>query len=89
MESLPPTSDIKMIDIWLVFCQLVPFAEVVLLTAMEYRREDPEETAENEIMDLPLPLDEDEGDEDSPKQSSFWVHLISVCNVPTLKTLGK
>ena len=35
MEGLPPTSDIKMIDIWLVLCQMVPFAEVVLLTAME------------------------------------------------------
>ena len=40
MESLPPTSDIKMIDIWLVLCQMVPFAEVMLLTAMEYNRED-------------------------------------------------
>ena len=40
MESLPPTSDIKMIDIWLVLCQMVPFAEVVLLTAMEYHRKD-------------------------------------------------
>merc|ERR1711928_2105 len=38
MESLPPTSDIKMIDIWLVLCQIYPFVEVVLLTAMEYRR---------------------------------------------------
>ena len=36
MESLPPTSDIKMIDIWLILCQLVPFAQVVLLTAMEF-----------------------------------------------------
>ena len=40
MESLPLTSDIKMIDIWLIFCQLVPFSEVVLLTAIEYLRED-------------------------------------------------
>ena len=40
MEGLPPTSDIKMIDIWLVLCQMVPFAEVVLLTAIEYNRED-------------------------------------------------
>merc|ERR1719270_455193 len=39
MEGLPPTSDIKMIDIWLILCQLVPFAQVVLLTAMEYLRE--------------------------------------------------
>ena len=40
MEGLPPTSDIKMIDIWLILCQLVPFTQVVLLTAMEYLRED-------------------------------------------------
>ena len=40
MEGLPPTSDIKMIDIWLVLCQMVPFAEVVLITAMEYHRKD-------------------------------------------------
>ena len=40
MESLPPTSDIKMIDIWLILCQIYPFLEVVLLTAMEYRKED-------------------------------------------------
>ena len=39
MEGLPPTSDIKMIDIWLILCQLVPFAQVVLLTAIEYLRE--------------------------------------------------
>ena len=39
MEGLPPTSDIKMIDIWLVLCQMVPFVEVVLLTAMEYQRD--------------------------------------------------
>ena len=40
MEGLPPTSSIKMVDIWLVLCQIYPFAEVVLLTAMEYQRED-------------------------------------------------
>ena len=38
MESLPPTSDIKMIDCWLILCQLVPFTQVVLLTAMDYLR---------------------------------------------------
>merc|ERR1711953_441943 len=40
MESLPLTSDIKMIDIWLILCQIYPFVEVVLLTAMEYQREE-------------------------------------------------
>ena len=48
MESLPPTSDIKMIDIWLILCQLVPFAQVVLLTAIEYLREDEKEKREVE-----------------------------------------
>ena len=35
MEGLPPTSDTKMIDYWRILSQLVPFAEVVLLTVME------------------------------------------------------
>ena len=29
-----------MIDYWLILCQLVPFTEVVLLTAIEYLREE-------------------------------------------------
>ena len=28
MDRLPTTSYLKMIDIWLIFCQLIPFAEV-------------------------------------------------------------
>ena len=35
IEELPPTSDMKMIDIWLIFCLVVPFTEVVLRTAIE------------------------------------------------------
>ena len=49
IEELPPTSDTKMIDLWLIFCLLVPFSEVVLRTAIEVladcgcaRCEDPE-----------------------------------------------
>ena len=34
IEELPPTSDMKMIDIWLIFCLVVPFLEVILKTAM-------------------------------------------------------
>ena len=33
--ELPPTSDMKMIDIWLIFSLVVPFLEVVLRTAIE------------------------------------------------------
>ena len=35
IEELPPTSDMKMIDIWLIFCLVVPFLEVILRTAIE------------------------------------------------------
>merc|ERR1712004_307894 len=40
MEGLPPTSATKMIDYWLILCQLVPFAQVVLLTIKENLREE-------------------------------------------------
>ena len=44
IEELPPTSDTKMIDIWLIFCLLVPFAFTLVQTAIEcYREEDDEE----------------------------------------------
>ena len=46
MESLPSTADIKMVDIWLIFCQLVPLTEDVLLTVKEYFREDEREQIE-------------------------------------------
>ena len=72
MESLPPTSDIKMIDIWLVLCQMVPFAEVVLLTAMEYNRED-------ENMSVEMNVEE----EDEPKEKG-----CQKCWVPRLTTIG-
>ena len=39
MQMLPATAYIKMIDVFLIFGQLYPFAEVVLLTTMEYKRE--------------------------------------------------
>ena len=39
MQMLPATAYVKMVDVWLIFGQLVPFAEVVILTAMEYHRE--------------------------------------------------
>ena len=34
MEKLPLTSYPKMIDVWLIICQLVPFSEVVLQSSM-------------------------------------------------------
>ena len=49
MESLPPTSTTKMIDYWLILCQLVPFTQVVLLTAIEFFKE---KDQEDEVADL-------------------------------------
>ena len=31
-KSLPPTAYVKLIDVWLIFSQLIPFAEVVIQT---------------------------------------------------------
>ena len=36
MEKLPPTSYVRMIDIWLIFGILIPFMEVCILTFKEY-----------------------------------------------------
>ena len=82
MESLPPTSDIKMIDLWLVFCQMIPFAEVVLLTAMEYKRTEEGEDLKGCVQVAPIDKEgiEDEDIEGRAKQQ---------CPVFGLKTLGK
>ena len=82
MEGLPPTSDIKMIDIWLVLCQMVPFAEVVLLTAMEYQREDQYIDDITEIK----PIDDEEEDKYMLSVSG-WIKIIR-CRFPQLKALG-
>ena len=43
MEGLPPTSATKMIDYWLILCQLVPFVQVVLITAKEHIKDEKQE----------------------------------------------
>ena len=40
MAELPSTAYVKHVDIWLIGCQLVPFIEVLLLTAIEGLREE-------------------------------------------------
>ena len=80
MEGLPPTSDIKMIDIWLVLCQMVPFAEVVLLTAMEYHRR---EDSHGQICNMLVEMNDEGIEVDEPKEKccqKFWV--------PQLATIG-
>ena len=40
MEKLPPTSYVRLVDIWLINGQLVPFLEVILLTVLELNRDE-------------------------------------------------
>ena len=87
MEGLPPTSNIKMIDIWLILCQMVPFAQVVLLTAMEYLREEEQEKE-----------DDKEGTEETVSEEEYRPETeenmeqkkkSKVAYAPLLVTVGK
>ena len=42
-SSLPQTSYMKLIDVWMIFCFLLPFIEVILHTMVEYCTDDEEE----------------------------------------------
>ena len=72
MESLPPTSDIRMIDVWLILCQLLPFIEVVLLTAKEYFRED--ENMEKAVDEA----DEDNSKNEMSRKERYIIFLILI-----------
>ena len=102
MESLPPTSDIKMIDIWLVFCQLVPFTEVVLLTAIEYKRDEKtkarikkgkkkkDKNTKTTCITV-VPKEEDESIQetnDNGEVKKGCYHLLWKFKLPNLKTIG-
>ena len=80
MQMLPATAYIKMIDIFLIFGQLYPFAEVVLLTIMEYQREgdgsgeeEPDsgskDGAKEEILATSLNVKED------PENKLYWLKV--------------
>ena len=63
MDKLPSTSYIRMIDVWLIFGQLLPFAEVVILTFMEANRIDEKQIVSNYGEDL----------EHKMGQVKFWI----------------
>ena len=41
IAELPPTSDMKMLDVWLIFCLFVPFGFSLIQTAAENYRDAP------------------------------------------------
>ena len=89
MEGLPPTSDVKMIDYWLILCQMMIFAEVVLLTAMEYQR-----TKEDDDVPKPrclevVPADIEETRTEETEKKRWRQNIDLTLLVPSLKTLGE
>ena len=54
IEELPPTSDTKMIDIWLIFCLLVPFSFTLIQTAIECYREETTDAKRQEAWGGPV-----------------------------------
>ena len=95
MEGLPPTSDIKMIDIWLVLCQIYPFVEVVLLTAMEYQREEKKEKRKKRKRKSQVQIVNSNSisimDEDENTKTRWEVlaKVMSTLKTPSLKTIGR
>ena len=95
MEGLPPTSATKMIDYWLILCQLVPFAQVVLLTAMEYLREEELEKEDGkETVDANTQCDVENEEGHGPATKEAWalppMKRSNMANsVPMLTIIGK
>ena len=92
MENLPPTSDIKMIDIWLILCQIYPFLEVVLLTAMEYNREDENGQRSGISSETTSSLMRNEGaivEQSNARLRKLLLDVVSRFKAPNLKTLGR
>ena len=102
MEGLPPTSDIKMIDIWLILCQLVPFAQVVLITAIEFLGEEGQEEEEvstkEELLGTEPTNDNQEGgvqfeveDESNPREAWTIARMkhYKTKFVPMLAVIGR
>ena len=89
MEGLPPTSATKMIDYWLILCQLVPFAQVVLLTAMEYLREEELEKEEVKEETKNNISEEEHGQESKEAWNIPQEKRSKVAYVPMLKVIGK
>ena len=91
MEGLPPTSTTKMIDFWLIQCQLVPFAQVVLLTVKEHLREGPQGIWGNDDIKDPPPRQNTVEGETIPKEAWTITEIKSskAGSLTMLSMLGK
>ena len=75
MQMLPATAYVKMIDIFLIFGQLYPFAEVVLLTTMEYLREGDGSGLKEDIKDAQL-----EDQKTKRKNIVYWLSMTGMAS---------
>jgi hypothetical protein len=87
MDNLAPTSYIKWIECWLIFAQLIPFTEFVLLTIREKYRDDTNEypTKEEVIKDLKKQKEEDHickilncWEEESEFEVNFIIYFLTL-----------
>ena len=82
-----------MIDIWLILCQFYPFVEVVLLTAMEYRREEKKEKRKKRKRKTDVQIvNSISMVEENENRITIWEELagfVSRWKAPSLKTLGR
>ena len=91
IEELPPTSDMKMIDIWLIFCLVVPFLEVILRTTIECLHCscdlcDPKDTNKTEVAEEKNTGQEGKGDKKSSVDvTHVWVGTSKVSPQQVLK----
>ena len=89
MDKLPSTAYIKMIDIWLIFGQLIPFARVVITTVMEQLRNGSDRMVnhhgtamELDVSNSPINVIGIAGIDEQPTKrhqlelaSRFWIHF--------------
>ena len=83
MQMLPATAYVKMIDVWLIFGQLVPFLEVIILTAMEYVREGDgsgeEELTSQKTDDDQADSDGVDADKQRGEKQMYWLKMTGTC----------
>ena len=86
-QSLPPTAYVKMIDVWLIFSQLIPFVEVLLHTYMDSLRED--EDREINHHGTPLEVSTDSGKAAKEENELFHKKGAILMPEPEMPTLSK
>ena len=82
-SALPPTSYIKMIDIWLIFSQLIPFVEVMLHTFMDNLRDDDDREINHHGSAIPVDGGEEAGTVDIKKEEMLFTKTSLALGEPT------